>query len=56
MPETATETHEEKAPDPVRKTVPAWLVTVIILLLAVAIFFMVYGNGTAGRAIADSRA
>ena len=44
MPETTTQTHEEKAPDPVRKTVPAWLVTVIILLLAVAIFFMVYGN------------
>jgi membrane fusion protein (multidrug efflux system) len=44
MPETATQTHEEKAPDPVRKTVPAWLVTIIILLLAAAIFFMVYGN------------
>jgi membrane fusion protein (multidrug efflux system) len=44
MPETPTQTPEEKAPNPIRKTVPAWLVTVIILLLAVAIFFMVYGN------------
>jgi membrane fusion protein (multidrug efflux system) len=44
MPETTTQTHEEKAPDPVRGIVPAWLVTVIILLLAAAIFLMVYGN------------